>query len=86
MTFVLPLLIELNFVSDPAVYPRDSSAFAHPVVFAVSEACKTRQYPDFILYPCRQYPDFNLYPPPENKDHSLPKTVARYGVFDLCTT
>ncbi|KAJ3937223.1 MAG: hypothetical protein NXY57DRAFT_929947 [Lentinula lateritia] len=67
----------------PAVYPRDSSAFAHPVVFAVSEACKTRQYPDFILYPCRQYPDFNLYPPPENKDHSLPKTVARYGVFDL---
>ncbi|GAW05370.1 salivary gland secretion 1 [Lentinula edodes] len=67
----------------PAVYPRNSSSFAHPVVFAVSNTCKTRQYPDFILYPCRQYPDFNLYPPQENKDQSIPKTVARYGVFDL---
>ncbi|KAJ3815505.1 hypothetical protein F5876DRAFT_72009 [Lentinula aff. lateritia] len=63
----------------PAVNPHDSSSFAHPVVFAIAEACKTRQYPDFILYPCRQYPDFSLYPPQKN-DHS---TVARYGVFDL---
>ncbi|KAJ3739372.1 hypothetical protein DFH05DRAFT_1426951 [Lentinula detonsa] len=64
-------------------YPSAGSTYTESSTCKVPEAAKSRQYPDFLLYPCRQYPDFDFYPPQDSKDVYASKTASRYGVFDL---
>ncbi|KAJ3778850.1 hypothetical protein FB446DRAFT_346322 [Lentinula raphanica] len=71
---VYPHVIPYPSVGDLDLEPQHSS---------VLKASRSRQYPDFTLYPSPQYPDFDLYPTQESTKDTTAVIANRYGVFDL---
>ncbi|KAF9071762.1 hypothetical protein BDP27DRAFT_1446230, partial [Rhodocollybia butyracea] len=66
-----------------APYPLGESARPKELV---SKSGRSRQYPNFVLYPCRQYPDFDLYAALDHKekeDNRVLECTVRYPVFNL---